>query len=61
VSLRLRIILLGSDSPREGTVAIYFTGDHADVAAKAMAEWLSEEIPDLLSDTGVDYDKPNLN
>ena len=61
MSLRIRVILLRGTTEDGSTVALHVTGSRAAEAALALAEWLSEEIPDLLDDAGVDYDRPNLN
>lgn len=61
MSLRIRVILLRGTTTDGSTVALHVTGDNAVIAALALAEWLAEEIPDLLDSAGVDYDKPNLN
>ena len=60
MSLRLRI-LLQRPTTGEARVVLQFDGDRADLAALALAEWLSEEVPELLTEADVHFDKPSLN
>lgn len=61
MALRLKVVLRTRDE-NEAEAAIVFTGDDADLAAAAVAAWLSEDIVDLL-DLRADgrLQRPDLN
>lgn len=61
MALRLKVIYRPK-SETEAEAVILFTGDHAELAAAAVAAWLSEDIVDLLdvrSQSGAQ--RPDLN
>ena len=61
MSLRLKVVLRTKDE-NEAEAALVFIGDDADLAAAAVAAWLSEDIIDLL-DLRADgrLQRPDLN
>lgn len=61
VALRLQVVLR-SKNEHEAEAVILFTGDDADLAAAAVAAWLSEDLLDLIDvKLGPDDQRPNLN
>lgn len=61
MALRLKVVLR-IDTDNKAEAALVFTGDQADLAAAAVAAWLSEDILELLDvRSRPDVQRPDLN